>query len=83
MDESWYIEVGREISRGRLVQRHMASGIVPDVAAAEHRISSTDFLNADGILENRLPLQQLVPGFYGCYIGLQESMLQEFSRVHR
>ena len=62
IDESWFIEVDREIARGRLVQRHMASGIVPDAAVAEHRISSTDFLNVDDILETRLPLQQLVPG---------------------
>jgi hypothetical protein len=39
----------------------MASGIVPDIAAAEHRISST--FECEDILENRLPLQQLVPGF--------------------
>lgn len=62
LDESWFIEIDREIARARLVKRHVASGIVPDVAAAEHRISSTDFLNADDIMENRLPVQELVLG---------------------
>jgi pantothenate kinase len=62
MDERWFIEVDREIARARLVKRHVASGIVPDVAAAEHRVSSTDFLNADDIIENRLPVQEMVPG---------------------
>lgn len=62
MDECWFVEVDREIARDRLVKRHVASGIVPDVAAAKHRISSTDFLNADDIENNRLPVQELIPG---------------------
>ena len=62
MDESWFIEVDREIARARLVKRHVASGIVPDATAAKHRISSTDFLNADDIMENRLPVHELIPG---------------------
>ncbi|KAJ5732634.1 hypothetical protein N7493_004115 [Penicillium malachiteum] len=62
MDESWFIDVDREIARERLIKRHVASGIVPDVAAAKHRIDSTDFLNADDIMENRLPVDELVPG---------------------
>lgn len=62
MDESWFVRVDREIARARLVKRHVASGIVPDAAAAEHRISSTDFLNADDIVSNRLPVHEMVPG---------------------
>lgn len=62
LDESWFIEIDREIARARLVKRHVASGIVPDAVAAEHRISSTDFLNADDIMDNRLPVQELVSG---------------------
>lgn len=62
MDESWFIHADREIARARLVKRHVSSGIVPDIAAAEHRISSTDFLNADDIIDNRLPVQEVIPG---------------------
>lgn len=62
MDESWFIHTDREIARARLVKRHVSSGIVPDVAAAEHRISSTDFVNADDIIDNRLPVQEIIPG---------------------
>jgi hypothetical protein len=43
-----------------IVARHVASGISPDAATADHRISSSDFLNADDILENRLPVQELI-----------------------
>ncbi|KAJ6014593.1 hypothetical protein N7540_009184 [Penicillium herquei] len=62
MDESWFIDVDRDMARERLIKRHVASGIVPDVGAATHRIDSTDFLNADDIMENRLPVDELVPG---------------------
>lgn len=62
MDESWSVEVDREVARTRLVKRHIASGIVPDDVAAEHRISSTDFLNADDIVGNRLVVQEVIAG---------------------
>lgn len=62
MDELWFVEVDREVARARLVKRHVASGIVPDDAAAEHRISSTDFLNADDIVGNRLVVQEVIAG---------------------
>ncbi|CAG8923562.1 unnamed protein product [Penicillium salamii] len=62
MNESWFIEVDRDIARSRLIKRHVAAGIVPDAAAAEHRIDTTDWLNADDIMENRLTVHELVPG---------------------
>ncbi|PYI06061.1 P-loop containing nucleoside triphosphate hydrolase protein [Aspergillus sclerotiicarbonarius CBS 121057] len=62
MDESWFIDVDREVARSRLVKRHVASGIVPDTQAAEDRIRTTDFLNADDIMDNRLPVQEVLPG---------------------
>lgn len=60
MDELWFITVDREIARSRLIKRHVESGIVPDAEAAAHRVSSTDLLNADDILENRLPAQETI-----------------------
>lgn len=60
MDELWFITVDREIARSRLIKRHVESGIVPDAEAAAHRVSSTDLLNADDILENRLPAQEVI-----------------------
>lgn len=62
MNESWFIEVDRDIARSRLIKRHVAAGIVPDATAAEHRIDTTDWYNADDIMENRLPVQELVSG---------------------
>lgn len=60
MDELWFVEARREVAHARLVKRHVASGIVEDEAAAEYRIASTDSLNADDILANRLPVQELI-----------------------
>lgn len=60
MDELWFITVDREVARTRLIKRHVESGIVPDLKAAAHRVSSTDLLNADDILENRLPAHETI-----------------------
>ncbi|KAJ5598950.1 hypothetical protein N7450_000017 [Penicillium hetheringtonii] len=62
MDDSCFIEVDREIARERLAKRHVISGIVSDDAAAEQRTSSTDFLNADDIIKNRLYVEEKIPG---------------------
>ncbi|PWY96225.1 P-loop containing nucleoside triphosphate hydrolase protein [Aspergillus sclerotioniger CBS 115572] len=64
MDEPWFIDVDREVARERLVKRHVIRGVTADEASARHRIASTDFLNADDILENRLPVQEIVRGDY-------------------
>ncbi|KAM5349017.1 hypothetical protein ACJ41O_008840 [Fusarium nematophilum] len=58
MDELWFLDVDREVAIARLVKRHVHSGIVSGVAAAEHRVASTDLLNADDILNNRLPVHE-------------------------
>lgn len=60
MNELWFVDTDREVARQRLVKRHVASGIVPDEAAAKHRIESTDFLNADDIMKNRLPVDEYI-----------------------
>ncbi|KAF4827472.1 putative uridine kinase [Colletotrichum tropicale] len=60
MDELWFLNIDPELSRARLVERHVASGIVPDRAAAEHRVISTDMLNADDIIQHRLPAHEYI-----------------------
>lgn len=60
MDELWFLGVDHEIGRARLVKRHVASSIVPDLAAAEERVATTDMLNADDVLNNRLPIDELI-----------------------
>ncbi|KAM0550700.1 hypothetical protein ACHAPJ_008765 [Fusarium lateritium] len=60
MDELWFLDIDHDIGRARLVKRHVASGIVPDLAAAEERVTTTDMLNADDILDNRLPVDEVI-----------------------
>lgn len=60
MDELWFITIDCEIARSRLMERHVESGIVPDLETAAHRVSSTDLLNAVDILQNRLPAQEVI-----------------------
>ena len=60
MDESWFLNIDRQLAWKRLVDRHVASGIVPNLAAAESRVATTDMLNAEDILNNRLPVQEYI-----------------------
>lgn len=60
MDELWFVSVGRDVAANRLIQRHVASGICPDEDTARHRVHSTDLLNADDVMANRLPVQEMI-----------------------
>lgn len=62
MDERWFVRLTKEVARERLAKRHVASGIVPDTAAAYARIDSTDSLNMDDVLQNRLDVHEEIPG---------------------
>lgn len=60
MDEVWFVDVDREVARERLARRHVASGICPDLERAHDRIRTTDFLNADDIVENTVEVQEVI-----------------------
>lgn len=53
MDEIWYVEVGEERARERLVRRHVASGICRDEEEAERRVGENDLVNGREIGEGR------------------------------
>jgi pantothenate kinase len=48
------VAVDRHVAKERLIKRHVASGICEDEASAEHRVESTDDLNAEDILANEV-----------------------------
>lgn len=54
MDELWFVDIDRDVARGRLAIRHVKSGVTDDLESALERIRSTDFLNADDIVQNML-----------------------------
>ena len=58
MDELWFVDGDEKTFQSRLIKRHVASGIVPDLDAARHRVTSTDWLNAEDIMSHRLPVQE-------------------------
>lgn len=60
MDELWFVEVDMEIARRRLVKRHIEAGIVNDETEANKRVTENDFVNGREILDNRLPVQELI-----------------------
>jgi pantothenate kinase len=60
MDELWFVEVDLDIARRRLVARHVRSGIVKDNIAADRRVSENDFVNGKEILQERLPIQEII-----------------------
>ncbi|KAJ5281469.1 hypothetical protein N7478_006841 [Penicillium angulare] len=64
MDDLWFVDVDFEIARTRLVKRHVKAGIAKDEAEADKRARENDLVNGREILENRLPLQELVSSIY-------------------
>lgn len=60
MDELWFVEVAMDVAVARLVKRHVASGISPDVEHARNRIMESDMRNGREVLEYRLPVQEIV-----------------------
>lgn len=60
MDELWFVEVDFDIARRRLVGRHVKSGIVKDNIEADRRVTENDFENGREIIEERLPIQEII-----------------------
>ncbi|KAI9850151.1 MAG: hypothetical protein M1838_006038 [Thelocarpon superellum] len=54
MDELWFVEVDFEVARQRLVRRHVKAGIAPDLAAAHVRVTESDLVNGQEIVNHRL-----------------------------
>lgn len=60
MDELWFVEVGFEVARRRLVRRHLQAGIVRDEEEAERRVKENDLVNGKEIVEGRLEVHEVV-----------------------
>ncbi|KAJ9156463.1 Phosphoribulokinase/uridine kinase [Pleurostoma richardsiae] len=59
-DEVWFVEVGRDVARRRLVRRHLAAGIAADEAEAERRADENDLRNGDEILSERVRADEVI-----------------------
>ncbi|KIX08168.1 uncharacterized protein Z518_02824 [Rhinocladiella mackenziei CBS 650.93] len=61
MDETWFIEVDIETATQRVAKRNFAAGISKTFEECLARTQQSDMRNARDILDNRLPVQEIVP----------------------
>jgi pantothenate kinase len=52
LDERWFITVEREVARGRVIHRHMISGIAATEEEAGRRFDENDWPNGEYLLQN-------------------------------
>ena len=52
LDEKWFIEVEQDVARGRVIQRHLISGIAKNEEEAGKRFDENDWPNGLYLLEN-------------------------------
>ena len=60
MDERWFVEVGFEVARRRLIHRHVMAGIAKTGEEAARRADENDLVNGREIVENRLEVSEVV-----------------------
>lgn len=60
MDELWFVEVGFEVARRRLIERHVLAGIAGNEEEAARRADENDLVNGKEILEHRLEPHETV-----------------------
>lgn len=60
MDELWFVEVDFETARQRLIKRHVQAGIAKDAEEADKRARENDLVNGSEIVENRMPVQEII-----------------------
>ncbi|KAG4443335.1 hypothetical protein IFR05_001204 [Cadophora sp. M221] len=53
VDESWFIDVAREVAKTRLIKRHIQAGIENNWDDALWRVESNDLLNLDLVIGNK------------------------------
>lgn len=52
LDEKWFILVEKEIARGRVLKRHVVTGVARDEVEANKRFDENDWPNGEYTLEN-------------------------------
>jgi len=60
MDELWFVDVGFETARERLVRRHVKAGIARDEEQAHRRVTENDLVNGKDIVDGRLDVQEVI-----------------------
>ena len=60
MDELWFVQVGFDVARKRLVKRHIRAGIAATEEEAAKRADENDSVNGMEIVDKRLEVQEIV-----------------------
>lgn len=60
MDELWFVDVGFDVARKRLVQRHIKAGIAANEEEAGKRADENDLVNGREIMDGRLDVQEVI-----------------------
>lgn len=60
MDELWFVEVGFDVARNRLLDRHVKAGIAKDREAAGKRADENDLVNGQEIVDGRMDVHEVV-----------------------
>lgn len=61
MDEVWFVDADIETATQRVAKRNFAAGISATFEESLARTKESDMRNARDILDNRLPVQQVIP----------------------
>ncbi|KAI9737749.1 MAG: hypothetical protein M1834_009117 [Cirrosporium novae-zelandiae] len=60
MDEVWFMDVGEDVARERLVSRHVKAGIAKDEEEAGRRIEGNDLVNGRQIVSQRVKVDEMI-----------------------
>ncbi|KAK2593883.1 hypothetical protein QQS21_008403 [Conoideocrella luteorostrata] len=59
-DELWFVEVGFEVARKRLRERHVRAGIAKTIEEGDKRALENDLVNGEEIMSYRLEIDELI-----------------------
>ncbi|KAH8709631.1 putative uridine kinase [Beauveria bassiana] len=62
-DELWFVDIDFDRARERLAARHVKAGIVTSLQDGYKRADENDLINGKDIVENRMPIQEIVSSF--------------------
>jgi pantothenate kinase len=60
VDERWFVSVDLEDARRRVAERHVRSGIEPDMASALRRVDANDLINGQYIVEHSVGIDVII-----------------------
>jgi pantothenate kinase len=61
MDETWFVDVSIATATERVAKRNFGAGISASLEESLKRTEASDMRNARHVLDNRLPVQEVIP----------------------